>query len=82
MSYEFDKNVLDLVRKGFYPYKYINDLEKFTEELPSNENFYSSLTHRKITDKEYEHVFNVWEKIEMKTMKDYHKLYLKCYVLL
>ena len=37
----------------------MNDLEKFVEELPSKENFYSSLTHRKITDKEYQHVFNV-----------------------
>ena len=27
--------------------------------------------------KEYEHFLNVWNKIEMKTMKDYHGLYLK-----
>ena len=43
---------------------------------------YSSLTDRKITDKEYEYHLNVWEKVEMKTMKDYHDLYLKCDVLL
>ena len=43
---------------------------------------YSSLTDRKITDKEYEHHLNVWKKFEMKTMKDYHDLYLKCDVLL
>ena len=42
------------------------------------EKFYRSLTNRKITDKEYEHVLNVWKKFEMKTMKDYHDLYLKC----
>ena len=44
--------------------------------------FYSSLTDRKISDKEYEHVLNVWKKFEMKTMKDYHDLYLECHVLL
>ena len=26
--------------------------------------------------------FNVWNKFEMKTMKDYHNLYLKCDVFL
>ena len=37
-----------------------------------------SLTDRKITDKEYEHVLNVWKKFEMKTMNDYYNLYLNC----
>ena len=55
--------------------------EKFKEELPSKEKFYSSLTYRKITEKEYEHVRNVLYKFEMKTMKDYQDLYLKCEVL-
>ena len=82
LSQEFDNNVLDLVKqKGFYPNEYMNDFEKFIE-LPSKETFYSSITSRKINDKEYEHVLNVWNKFEMKTMKDYHDLYLKCDVLL
>ena len=38
---------------------YICDFEKFKEELPSKEKFYSSLTNRKINDKEYEYVLNV-----------------------
>ena len=42
----------------------------------------SSLIGKKISDKEYEHVLNVWNKFEMKTMKDYHDLHLKCEVLL
>ena len=57
-------------------------IEKFKEELPSKEKFYSSLTDRKINDREYEHVLNVWNKFEMKTMKDYQDLHLKCDVLL
>ena len=37
---------------------------------------------QRISDKEYEHVLNVWNKFEMKTMKDYYDLYLKFDVLL
>ena len=54
----------------------------FKEGFPSKEKFYSSLTDREISDKECVHVPNVWKKIERKTMKDYHDLYLKCDVLL
>ena len=83
MSQESDNNVSDLVKqKGFYLYEYLSDYEKFKEELRSKQRFYSSLTDRKITDKECEHVLNVWKKFEMKTMKDYHDLYLECDVLL
>ena len=70
LSQEFDNNLLDLVKqKRFYPYEYVGDSEKFKEELSGKEKFYSSLSNRKITDKEYEHVLNVWNKFEMKTMK-------------
>ena len=37
---------------------------------------------KKVSDKEYEHFLKVWNKFEMKTMKDYHDLYLTCDVLL
>ena len=60
----------------------MTESEKFKEELPSKEKIYSSLNDRKITDKEYEHVIKAWRKIEMKTMTDYHDLYLRCDVLL
>ena len=60
---EFDNNVLDLFKqKGFYPYEYMTDLEKFKEGLPNKGKFYSSLTDRKITEKEYEHVLSL-EKV-------------------
>ena len=60
----------------------MNDFEKFKEESPSKEKFYSSLTGRKISDKEYENFLNVWKKFEMKTMKYYYDLYSKYDVLL
>ena len=83
LSQEFDNDVLDLVKqKGFCPYEYMSDFEKFKEDLSSKEKFYSSLTDEKISGKEYKHVLKVWNKFGMKTMKDYHDLCLKCDVLL
>ena len=41
-----------------------------------------SLRNRKISDKEYEYNLIFPKKYEMKTMKDYHDLYLKYAVLL
>ena len=74
MSQKLDNNVLDFVKQtGFYSHEYISDFEKFNEKLPSKEKFYSSLTDRKISGKESEHVINVWRQLEMKMMKDYHK---------
>ena len=43
---------------------------------------YSSLTDKKISDKEYEHVLKVSKNFEMKTIKGYHNLYLKYKVFL
>ena len=60
----------------------MTDFEKFKEKLPSKEKFYSSLTGKKISDKDYDHALNVRNKSGMKTIKDYHDLYLKCDVLL
>ena len=53
----------------------MSDFEKFKEELPSKVKFYSLLTDKKISGKESEDVINIWNKFEMKTMKDYHDLY-------
>ena len=60
----------------------MSDLKEFKEQIPSKEKFYSLLTGKKNSGTEYEHVVKVWNKFEMKTMKDYHNLYLKCDVLL
>ena len=51
----------------------MNNFEKFEEELPRAGNFCSSLTGKKLM---------VWNKFEMKAMRDYHGLYLECDVLL
>ena len=83
LSQEFDSNVLNLVKKKrFYPYEYLSNFEKFEKESPSKETFYSLLTDRKTSDKEYEHVLIVWNKLKVEAIKDYDDLYLTCNVLL
>ena len=55
LSQEFDNKILDLVKqKLFYPYECISDFEKLNEEFPSKEKFYSLLTGKTISDKEYQ----------------------------
>ena len=60
----------------------MSDFGTFKEELPSKEKFYSLLTGKKISNKKCDHVLKIWNKFEMKTIKDCHDLYLKCDVLL
>ena len=60
----------------------MNGFEKFDKKLLSKGKFYSSFTGNKVNDKEFEHVGKVWDSIEIKTMKNYQDLHLKCDVLL
>ena len=80
----FHGQAVDLVRrKGVYPYDYVDSITKLSEtKLPPQEQFYSELNHSSISDEDYEHARNVWKYFDMKTMKDYHNLYLKTDVLL
>ena len=72
-----------LKQKGFYPYEYMNLEEKFNDtKLPPREVFYSKLSGKGITEKDYKHACNVWNTFNMKTFKEYHELYNETDVLL
>ena len=72
-----------LKRKGVYPYDYIGTFEKLSEkQLPPRQDFYSELNESEISENDYTHAQKVWETFEMKTLQDYHDLYLKTDVLL
>ena len=63
-------------QKGFYPYEYMDSIEKFNDtEPPPRRAFFSKLTGRGISKKNYKHVLNVWHTFKMKTLKEYHELY-------
>ena len=67
-----------LLRKGVYPYEYMDSWEKFNEtELPDKESFYSELNKEGITDEDYVHAQKVWDTFNIKRLGEYHDLYIQ-----
>ena len=72
-----------LKQKGFYPYEYMDDIEKLKDTKPPPQKaFYSKLTGKGINNYNYQHVLKVWKTLKVKTLKDYHGHYNKTDVLL
>ena len=72
-----------LLRKGVYPYEYMDSLERFNKRsLPDKEAFNSKLNEEDITDEDYAHGQNVWEVFEIKSLGEYHDLYVQSDTLL
>ena len=80
----FKNEQFDLMKqKGVYPYDYMDSFDKFNEtNLPSQKHFHSILNNVHISDEQYKHAQNVWDTFNLKTMGDYHDLYLKSDILL
>ena len=73
---DINKFVL-LLRKGVYPYEYMDNLEKFDETLPDKKVFYSELNLEDIIDKDYKHAQKVFEEFRLKNVRDYYDLYVQ-----
>ena len=72
-----------LLRKGIYPYQYIDSWERFDETpLPYQEAFYSSLNMEGITSVDYRHVKGVYKEFKSNYPGDYHNLYVQSDTLL
>ena len=84
ISKYFKPEQVELIKqKGFYPYEYMDSVEKFKDPTPPPQKaFFSKLTGKGISNKNYSHVLNVWNSSNMKSMKDYHEFYNKTDVLL
>ena len=71
------------LRKGVYPYEYMDDWDKFEEkELPSKECFHSELTLEDISDTDLKHANNVFKKFNLNNLGEWHALYVKSDTLL
>ena len=58
--------------KGFFPYEWIDGLDKLNEaSLPPHEAFYSTLKNQNISAEEYRYRQQVWEENQMITVKDF-----------
>ena len=75
---DLNKFVL-LLRKGVYPYEYMDSWERFNEtSLPPKKSFYSQLDLENIKDKDYNHAQKVWEVSGINNLGECHDLYVQC----
>ena len=86
-TYKFCNNDINkfimLLRKGVYPYEYMDGWDKFNEKIiPSKELFYSNLTLENISEVDYMHANNVFKIFELNNLGDYHDLYVRSDTLL
>ena len=65
-----------LSRKGVYPYEYMDSLDKFLEPLPDNIKAFDSSLTGGIKQKDFLHAHTVYEHFGMKSLQEYHDLYL------
>ena len=66
-----------LLKKGIYPYEYMDSFAKFEEiEFPPIEAFYSQLNEDNISQEDYEFGELVYKTFNCKNLGDYHDLYL------
>ena len=83
-SQRFKGDKFDLmIRKGVYPYDYMDSFKKFEDTvLLTKDQFYSLLNDEHISYEDYQHAKNVWKMFSMKNMGEYHDLYLQSDILL
>ena len=83
MNKVFEGDTDLLIRKGVYPYDYMDNFDKFNEaKLPPAFEFYSRLYDSNVNEKDYAHAQKVWSHFGFKNMGEYHDLYLKTDVVL
>ena len=81
-SERINKFVL-LLRKGVYPYEYVDNWERFSEiSLPSKKDCFSNLNIEDINDIDYRHANNVFKRFKLENLGDYQDLYVKSDTLL
>ena len=74
---DFNKFKL-LLRKGGYPYEYMDTWDKFGKEsLPDKEYFYSELNKEHMSDEDYAHAHEVWNTLNIRNLGEYHDLYVQ-----
>ena len=66
-----------LLRKGVFPYEYLNSFERFNDnQLPQRVNFFSTLRGEECSQEDYDYAQRVWTAFGCQTFEDYLKLYL------
>ena len=77
-----DNKFVLLLRKGVYPYEYMDSWKRFDKTSSDKKAFYSELCLEDITDEDYSHAQKVFEELKLKNIGDYHDLYVQSDTLL
>ena len=65
-----------LLRKGVYPYQYMNSWERFDEiSLHDETTFYRELYLKNIFDEDYIYSQKIFNEFEIKSLDEYHDLF-------
>ena len=64
-----------LLKKGVYPFEYMDEWEEFTETSLPDE-FYSNLNIEDTTDVDHIHAKRVSRDFKLKNLVEYHNFYL------
>ena len=76
--YPEESTFLKLLKKGFFPYKYLTGIDVLNEcKLPKREHFYSSLTKKTITPEQYQHAQSMFTLLKCSNLGEYLEAYLK-----
>ena len=73
----FSNNFELMKYKAFFPYEWLTIKNIYNENLPSIENFYSSLKLDNISEKDYDKTLEIYKKLNCKHIKEYLDIYLK-----
>ena len=73
----FKDNFELLNEKTCFPYEFITKENIYNKELPSIENFYSSLKLDGISEEDYSKTLEIYKKLNFKNIKEYLDIYLK-----
>ena len=63
--------------KACFPYEFLTKENIYNENLPSIENFYSSLKLDNISAEDYNKTLEIYKKLKCKNIKEYLEIYLK-----
>ncbi|XP_065667615.1 uncharacterized protein LOC136087916 [Hydra vulgaris] len=72
-----------LLRKGIYPYNWVDSIDRFNEtQSQPKESFFSRLNSEGISDDDYSHAQIVRKEFNCESFRDYHDLYVSDVLLL
>ena len=77
MKQEYPRHYEILTQKGYYPYVWMDKIDKLKYKgLPERRYFYNSLTRKILPEKDYAHAVNVYNALKCESLEDYTITYL------